>query len=136
MSTLRTIIVCALPIIAISVCFHRRHLFLIELTPESIRRARPALAWLLLMPLAALVICWELLRSPFWGSNLVFDLSPLLITFGFIFQVLLFSHMAEQWRRSPLFILAIMQPIVGCLLMTLIWWHDRHPRRIETDEKL
>ena len=67
---------------------------------------------------------------------MLFDLSPLLITFGYIFQLFLFRHLAEQWKRSWFFKMAIMQPIVGCLLMILIWWHDRGSRRNGANENV
>jgi hypothetical protein len=127
MNILTTILVCSLFIVAISLGFRYRRLFLIDLTPAAIRQARPALLSILLLPLAGLALCLELLRSPYWGHSTLFDLSPVLINAGYIFQLFLFRHLAPRWKRSTLFKLAILSPVVGCLLMTLIWWHERDP---------
>jgi hypothetical protein len=136
MVTLKTILASTVPIIALAVAFRYRRLLLVDVTGPPTRQVRAAAACALSTSLGAMALLWALMGAEYWGQNLAFDLLPLLFTGAYIFQLFLFRHLAEQWKTSVFFKMAILPPLVGCLLMILVWWHDRHPRQTGANEKL
>jgi hypothetical protein len=122
-----------LPLAVTWVTFRNRHLLLIELGRASHGQLRAAFGSVLVMQLSVIPGWYELMTAPYWGRSIWFDLSPLLVTTAYIAELLLYRHLDDQWKRSLAFKFAMLVPVCGCLLTILVWWHDRHQRRIGTN---
>jgi uncharacterized membrane protein len=109
--------------IAISLCFCNRHVFLSEKGSISPKDARLIFSGITLMAVAVLAGVWALMASSEWQSA-AYSVVPLLVLAGYGFEVFLITRLPAQWRKSPLFWMAALPPLVGCLLVMLISWRE------------
>lgn len=113
------IVVAALAGIAVSLCFFNRRVFLTETRSMSAKDARVIFAGITLMAIAALTGIWAIMTLPEWQKT-IYSVLPLLVLAGYGLEVFLIARLPVQWKKSPLFWMAVLPPVVGCLLVMLV----------------
>lgn len=113
------IVVAALVGIAVSLCFYHRRAFLTECRSMSAKDARVIFGGIALMAIAALTGIWAIMTLPEWQRT-VYSVLPLIVIAGYGLEVFLITRLPVQWKKSPLFWMAALPPVVGCLLVMLI----------------
>jgi hypothetical protein len=124
MNTLKIIGSLALIVIALWVCVRWRRVFLIQCGPGLALRLLAGLLCLALLGLATWAGFYLVSISTGWAFNAIYTFSLILVLTCYVHEVITFKDLPKEWKRSPLFILALFPPVLGWVLMTMVWWHE------------
>jgi hypothetical protein len=120
----KTIAGLVLPVIAVWVSFRYRRVFLRDGGLVGWLRLLCALVCLALLAFGSWAAFYAISISPEWARLQIYTVLPIAIVTMYLYQIFRFKNLARQWKRSPLFIMAMLPPILGFILMILVWWHD------------
>jgi hypothetical protein len=109
---------------AVWLSVYYRRLFLLERGPVGLMRFLAALVCVALLAFGSWALFHAISISPDSVRTAIYMFLPLIVGAMYLYQIFTFKDLPKQWKRSPLFIIAILPPILGCILMSLIWWHD------------
>ena len=116
--------------IAVSVGFYHRRLFLTEGGALPVRDMRAMSIGLSLLGIAAVLGFWAALElTPPERRNLVYTLLPLVGLSCYGLEAFFLKRISAQWKKSPWFWMAVIQPLVGCILVMVFIWHERNRKR-------
>jgi hypothetical protein len=136
MNTLRIVGSVALVVTALWICVRYRRLFLIERGPVGVVRFLSGVFCLALLGFASWAGFYAVTLSPEPARVQIYNFLPLLVGTCYFYQIFTFKDLPKEWKRSPLFIMAMLTPILGCVLMAMVWWHDRGRLRYMEQKEL
>jgi hypothetical protein len=129
MNALKIIGSILLVVAAMWVCARYHRLFLIERGPVGVMRFLAGLLCVMLLGLGSWAGFYAMSISPEWARLHLYGFLPITVGTCYVYEVYTFKNLQRQWKRSPLFIMALLVPVLGCVLMLLIWGHDDGRRR-------
>jgi hypothetical protein len=124
---LKLVAIVAILGIAVSICFWNRRMFLTSAGSMAKKELRLVSVSLLFIVFAVSLALWAVLdlTPPEWKRT-VYSVLPLAVLTCYVLEVYLITRLSARWRKSPWFWMVAVQPIVGCLLVILIWWRENH----------
>jgi len=129
MVTLRSSGCIILMVIAVWVCVRYRRVFVIQRDPSLAVRLLGGVLCVALLGLASWAGYYAVTISTGWWRNALYTFLPIIVLSMWIYPFLMLMALPKEWKRSPLFILALLPPVVGCAVMIGVWWCEVGRRR-------
>jgi hypothetical protein len=132
MVTLRSSGIVVLMVIAVWVCVRYRRLFLIQRGPVMAVRLLGGVLCLALLGVASWAGYYAVTISTGWARNALYTFLPIIVMTSYVYPIFQFKELPKEWKRSPLLILAMLAPILGCIVISGVWWCEvGRPRYIQ-----
>ena len=125
MNTVKITAGIVLIVVTLWLCVRYRRLFLPDGGVVGWLRLIAALVCLTLLTAACWAGFYAVTLTSGWVRNALYSILPLAVMASYFYEIFTFKHLPREWKRSPLFILAIPPPVLGCIFMILVWWQHR-----------
>ena len=114
-----------LMVIAVWVCVRYRRVFVIQ-RGATLRSSMVTLCKSLLCVALLAGASWAgyyaVTISRGWWRNALYTFLPIIVLSMWVYPFFMLKDLPKEWKRSPLFILALLPPVVGFAVMFGVWW--------------
>ena len=114
-----------LMVIAVWVCVRYRRVFVIQRSSSvmvTLVTLRSSLLCLALLAVASWAGFYAVTISTGWARNALYTFLPIIVMTMYVSPIFQFKYLPQEWKRSPLFILAMFPPVLGCVVLIGVWW--------------
>src|SRR6185503_7159531 len=122
MNALRIAGCLVLMVIAVWVCVRYRRVFVIQRGPALAVRLLGGVLCVALLAVASWAGYYAVTISTGWWRNALYTFLPIIVLTMWIYPFLMLMALPKEWKRSPLFILALLPPVLGFAVMLGVWW--------------